>query len=222
MIPKFRAYSKEENEMYYPHNDKNVDWTIDDETGFIAPLVNLGGGMWGMIDKYELMQSTGLKDKNGVEIFEGDLVSISVQNGFDCLDNKVCIVKNSIEHSGLVCATIDEDLEYRIFNTELFEEYTYEVIGNIYENPEFFGGTAMNKQELTVEKEPLYEVIIGDLYLIKKFNNRNDFYFDTSRSLCAWEKSAYQLTESEIKAIDERYWPFAVPVEEGLEQEKAE
>ena len=71
-----------------------------------------------------------------------------------------------------------------------------------------------------VEKEPLYEVIIGDLYLIKKFNNRNDFYFDTSCSLCAWEKSAYQLTEAEIKAIDERYWPFAVPVEEGLEQEE--
>ncbi|HGF8085725.1 TPA: DUF1642 domain-containing protein [Enterococcus faecium] len=73
-----------------------------------------------------------------------------------------------------------------------------------------------------VEKEPLYEVIIGDLYLIKKFNDRNDFCFDTSRSLCAWEKSAYQLTEAEIKAIDERYWPFAVPVEEGLEQEEAE
>ncbi|EOA3397197.1 DUF1642 domain-containing protein [Enterococcus faecium] len=68
-----------------------------------------------------------------------------------------------------------------------------------------------------VEKEPLNEVIIGDLYLIKKFNNRNDFYFDTSCSLCAWEKSAYQLTEAEIKAIDERYWPFAVPVEEVAE-----
>lgn len=71
-----------------------------------------------------------------------------------------------------------------------------------------------------VEKEPLYEVIIGDLYLIKKFNNRNDFCFDTSCSLCAWEKSAYQLTEAEIKSIDERYWPFAVPVEEGLGQEE--
>ncbi|EOA7300707.1 DUF1642 domain-containing protein [Enterococcus faecium] len=68
-----------------------------------------------------------------------------------------------------------------------------------------------------VEKEPLYEVIIGDLYLIKKFNNRNDFCFDTSRSLCTWEKSAYQLTEAEIKAIDEGYWPFAVPVEEEAE-----
>ena len=69
-----------------------------------------------------------------------------------------------------------------------------------------------------VEKEPLYEVIIGDLYLIKKFNNRNDFCFDTSCSLCAWEKSAYQLTEAEIKAIDERFWPFAVPVEEVVER----
>ncbi|NTK60365.1 hypothetical protein HQ667_13570 [Enterococcus faecium] len=87
-------------------------------------------------DDIELMQSTGLKDKNGVEIFEGDVVSVSVRNGFDYLDNKVCVVKNSIGHSGLVCATVDEDLEYRIFNTELFEEYTYEVIGNIYENSE--------------------------------------------------------------------------------------
>lgn len=87
-------------------------------------------------DEVEIMQSTGLKDKNGVEIFEGDVVSVSVRNGFDYLDNKVCVVKNSIGHSGLVCATVDEDLEYRIFNTELFEEYTYEVIGNIYENSE--------------------------------------------------------------------------------------
>ncbi|WCG11230.1 hypothetical protein PML82_05635 [Enterococcus faecium] len=61
-------------------------------------------------------------------------------------------------------------------------------------------------------------IIIGDLYLIKKFNNRNDFYFDISCSLCAWEQSAYQLIEAEIKAIDERYWPFAVPVEEVAER----
>ena len=81
----------------------------------------------------------------------------------------------------------------------------------IEDNQETFARAWIDGYE--VEKEPLYEVIIGDLYLIKKFNNRNDFYFDTSCSLCAWEKSAYQLTEAEIKAIDERYWPFAVPVE---------
>ncbi len=84
----------------------------------------------------------------------------------------------------------------------------------IEDNQETFARAWIDGYE--VEKEPLYEVIIGDLYLIKKFNNRNDFYFDTSCSLCAWEKSAYQLTEAEIKAIDERYWPFAVPVEEAV------
>ncbi|MDQ8304376.1 DUF1642 domain-containing protein [Enterococcus faecium] len=82
-------------------------------------------------------------------------------------------------------------------------------------NPETFMRAWLNGYE--VEKEPLYEVIIGDLYLIKKFNDRNDFCFDTSCSLCTWEKSAYQLTEAEIKAIDERFWVFAVPVEEVVE-----
>ena len=85
----------------------------------------------------------------------------------------------------------------------------------IEDNQETFARAWIDGYE--VEKETLYEVIIGDLYLIKKFNNRNDFYFDTSCSLCAWEKSAYQLTEAEIKAIDERYWPFAMPVEEVAE-----
>lgn len=85
----------------------------------------------------------------------------------------------------------------------------------IEDNQETFARAWIDGYE--VEKEPLYEVIIGDLYLIKKFNNRNDFCFDTRCSLCAWEKSAYQLTEAEIKSIDERYWPFAVPVEEVAE-----
>ena len=127
MIPKFRAYSKEENEMYYPHNDKNVDWTIDDETGFIAPLVNLGGGMWGMIDKYELMQSTGLKDENGVEIFEGDIVktlgvdlevtfsTIKFEEGAFCVDYKNLGVE---------------------FDFLYFVDSPLEVIGNIWENGE--------------------------------------------------------------------------------------
>lgn len=135
MIPRFRAYSKEENEMYYPHNDKNVDWTIDDETGFIAPLVNLGGGMWGMIDKYELMQSTGLKDKNSIEIFEGDIVLVNVSNGFDHLVNEKTVVQESEFHSGLICKSLASGMEHRVFKHKKMD-YEYEVIGNIYENSE--------------------------------------------------------------------------------------
>lgn len=124
MIPRFRAW-------YTPFKGKTIGQEMKyGQAGRLITHAEMAP------DKYVFMQSTGLKDKNGVEIFEGDVVAVSVQNGFDYLDNKVCIVKNSIGHSGLVCATVDEDLEYRIFNTELFEEYTYEVIGNIYENSE--------------------------------------------------------------------------------------
>ena len=125
MIPKFRAW-------YTPFKGETIGQEMKyGQAGRLITHAEMAP------DKYVLMQSTGLKDKNGVEIFEGDVVSVSVRNGFDYLDNKVCVVKNSIGHSGLVCATVDEDLEYRIFNTELFEEYTYEVIGNIWENSEF-------------------------------------------------------------------------------------
>lgn len=142
MIPKFRAWDRKNKVM---RDVKGLIWEETDLIGhcnLIAHCPPRGHEFneWFTItldgSKYQLMQSTGLKDKNGVEIFEGDVVIVSVRNGFDYLDNKVCIVKNSIDYSGLVCATVDEDLEYRIFNTELFEEYTYEVIGNIYENSE--------------------------------------------------------------------------------------
>lgn len=127
MIPKFRAYSTEENEMYYPHNDENVDWTIDDETGFIAPLVHLGSCMWGMIDKYVLMQSTGLKDKNGVEIFEGDIVkTIEVDSGVTFSTIKF--------EEGAFC------IDYKNLGTEFeflyFADSHLEVVGNIWENSE--------------------------------------------------------------------------------------
>lgn len=73
------------------------------------------------------------------------------------------------------------------------------------------------KDGYEVKKKPLYEVIVGDLYLIKKFTDRNDISFVNKFELRWWEKSAYQLIEPEIKAIDERYWAFAVPVEEVAE-----
>ena len=124
MIPRFRSW-------YTPFKGKTIGQEMKyGQAGRLITHAEMAP------DKYVLMQSTGMKDKNGAEIFEGDVVAVSVQNGFDYLDNKVCIVKNSIDYSGLVCATVDEDLEYRIFNTELFEEYMYEVIGNIYENSE--------------------------------------------------------------------------------------
>ncbi|MGM0221574.1 hypothetical protein IGL62_001401 [Enterococcus sp. AZ137] len=86
-------------------------------------------------DKYVLMQSTGLKDKNDVEIFEGDIVLFSVSDGFNHLDHEKAVVQASGCHSGLICKLVDLDLEYRIYYDPVFHT-DYEVIGNIYENPE--------------------------------------------------------------------------------------
>ena len=79
-----------------------------------------------------LMQYTGLKDKNGVEIYEGDIVRIlggEYEQGFYEWDEKVCI-KDFIYDGFNLIMTVNQ-----IGNEAL------EVIGNIYDNPELIENT---------------------------------------------------------------------------------
>lgn len=121
MIPKFRAWDKHEQKMFA--NNELIIWNGNVYANDSKKLTcnNLKG--WSIDDEC-LMQSTGLKDRNGKEIFEGDIVSIDTDE-FDLL-----FVKYEV---GIYCLMDDEGCaEY------LSDYYIYvSVVGNIYENKEY-------------------------------------------------------------------------------------
>jgi uncharacterized phage protein (TIGR01671 family) len=87
-----------------------------------------------LYDTYELMQYTGLKDKNGNEIYEGDIL----QDRYE-IKGKPEIDTGRIDFiNGCTCLTyfdLDEDGQRQYFPAYNGLEH-YEVIGNLYENPE--------------------------------------------------------------------------------------
>ncbi|MFS0964934.1 DUF1642 domain-containing protein [Enterococcus durans] len=85
----------------------------------------------------------------------------------------------------------------------------------IGDNQETFARAWIDGYE--VEKELLYSVIIAGEYLVKEISCSNEVKLVSTAYLPQYLAHHYQLTEKQIKAIDERYWPFAVPVEEGAE-----
>lgn len=67
-----------------------------------------------------------------------------------------------------------------------------------------------------VEKEPLYYVVFDILqsqkYLVKNIKTETFYLSNNENVIGNYEQVSF--TETEIKAIDERYWAFAVPVDE--------
>lgn len=128
-IPKFRAWDKHRNEMNYRVMVGNCD--TDDEN-WNCPIIWIEEIQdWLHFDDYKsIMQSTGLKDKNGKEIFDGDILKVTDPYG----DYDVSIEAVFYNQSQASFSTRDMNGDiYRLYNTLMFE---VEVIGNIYQNKE--------------------------------------------------------------------------------------
>jgi len=78
-------------------------------------------------DKVILMQFTGLKDKNGRGIYEGDIVSNGHDTGIIKWDKIHCAFR-----AYWIATALDDDVSWIPFKGMKYNE----VIGNIYENPE--------------------------------------------------------------------------------------
>jgi uncharacterized phage protein (TIGR01671 family) len=125
---KFRAWDKKDKRM------------IVDKQGFI-PLIVTNKSVfkldptsekdrWIEIDKnrFELMQYTGLKDKNGKEIYEGDIIKSN--------SHKPTTFKIEFIEGGFCATQNDKDYPLDINHFYPSVGCMIEVIGNIYENPE--------------------------------------------------------------------------------------
>nr|DAY31319.1 MAG TPA: YopX protein [Caudoviricetes sp.] len=130
MTPRFRAWDKHNQNMFA--NDELIIWNNNVYANDSKKLsCNYLKG-WSIDEEY-LMQSTGLFDENGVEIFEGDIIAIEVDDTEAPINAK--IFQNS--KIGMLMFHVFEDNE-DVPMVELLEDNSvaFAVIGNIYENPE--------------------------------------------------------------------------------------
>lgn len=135
---KFRAWDKELEMMAYSDQHNSKDYDVFYEFNFWrgdtlkCTATESYDDCWGdsqesITDLDNIMQYTGLKDKNGKEIYEGDIIK------YDTID---FITYNLVKWGKVEFSFLKKQLDGTIHRTTYQGLSKYgEVIGNIYENP---------------------------------------------------------------------------------------
>ena len=126
MIPKYRAWHKTWEEMC---KVKRIRFN-DEENITTVFVVGKTSGSNAYLKDVKLMQSTGLKDNKGKEIFEGDILACET-------DDEVINLNIFWDEEHALFMFESKKYNEQEPLAELVENNTYpfEIIGNIYENP---------------------------------------------------------------------------------------
>ena len=127
MIPKFRAWDSAKKEMFkdtFAITESGQVVVVEQEDVVCPPD-------YVFVDYLVIMQSTGLRDKNGKEIFEGDILACKTDDEVINLN-----VFWDEEHALFMFESKKYNEQEPL--AELVENNTYpfEIIGNVHENPE--------------------------------------------------------------------------------------
>ena len=127
---KFQIYWIAGHEMLYDTNndlefrDKENYWITDLSDAINQP------------ERYKVRQYTGLKDKNGTEIYDGDYIRYSMRTINGSIYTHVCRVFQHESGTWRIEGYHEDNHSYETKGTVYAAHLICEVIGNIYENPE--------------------------------------------------------------------------------------
>lgn len=130
MIPKFRAWDKLDKEMY-----------LAEQINFYrGEFESIGDGITFLreADEVELMQSTSLFDKNGQEIFEGDIIDTTdYEGGLSSVGNPFVKVERDKYGFVVIGDFPGSPITLKEFeHGRKFAGVEVTIAGNIYENPD--------------------------------------------------------------------------------------
>lgn len=116
-----------EGDLFH-HSDGKTEMFVAKEVLFAGKYLE---GIWRIVDPNTVCQYTGLTDKNGAKIFEGDVIQAEFRRFY----KTVTKMKGIVEFHNSAFSILWEDKDYG----RSFAGYVddIEVIGNIYDNDEW-------------------------------------------------------------------------------------